>query len=170
MAHILLKLAILRIYRLIYNEEVDLANRFAFIKSHCWSLSLCPYHLHYSCSKLGLKFGNYLVPTSISSSRVILNHSIMASRCVRVPSSSQISAISIIFQEGDGEAVSSGSRKCNCGLDAKLRTSTTVRNPERRFYGCPNFVVNFFKFSTFLQFLHFHLSLISLFNFAKWEC
>ncbi|KAK1575708.1 hypothetical protein Q3G72_007709 [Acer saccharum] len=34
---------------------------------------------------------------------------------------------------GDGEDVSSfGSRKCDCGLDAKLRTSTAVRNPGRR--------------------------------------
>ncbi|KAK3224989.1 hypothetical protein Dsin_004851 [Dipteronia sinensis] len=64
----------------------------------------------------------------------------MASRRVRVPSSSQMSTISASFQEGDGEDVTSGSRKCNCGLAAKLKTSTTVRNPGRRFYGCPNFV------------------------------
>ena len=67
----------------------------------------------------------------------------MASRRVRAPSSSQISTMNASFPDGDGEDVSSsGSRKCNCGLDAKLRTSTTVRNPGRRFYGCPNFVVN----------------------------
>ncbi|KAI9185345.1 hypothetical protein LWI28_006347 [Acer negundo] len=36
------------------------------------------------------------------------------------------------FSEGDSEDVSSSSRKCDCGLDAKLRTSTTVRNPGRR--------------------------------------
>ncbi|KAK1584609.1 hypothetical protein Q3G72_034429 [Acer saccharum] len=65
----------------------------------------------------------------------------MASRRVRVPSSSQFFAMNASFPAGDGEDVSSsGSRKCDCGLDAKLRTSTTIRNPGRRFYGCPNFV------------------------------
>ncbi|KAK4840624.1 hypothetical protein QYF36_014192 [Acer negundo] len=65
----------------------------------------------------------------------------MASRLVRIPSSSQISAMNASFPNGDGEDVSSSSlRKCDCGLDAKLRTSTTVRNPGRRFYGCFNFV------------------------------
>ncbi|KAK0589843.1 hypothetical protein LWI29_019186 [Acer saccharum] len=67
----------------------------------------------------------------------------MTSRRVRVPSSSQISAMNASFPDGDGDGEdvsSSGSRKCDCGLDAKLRTSTTVRNPGRKFYGCPNFV------------------------------
>ncbi|KAI9195800.1 hypothetical protein LWI28_018228 [Acer negundo] len=56
----------------------------------------------------------------------------MASRRVRVPSSSQVSAMNASFSEGDGEVMSSGLRKCDCGLDAKLRTLTTVRNPGRR--------------------------------------
>ncbi|KAK1591200.1 hypothetical protein Q3G72_003801 [Acer saccharum] len=57
----------------------------------------------------------------------------MASRRVRVPSSLQISTMNASFPDGDGEDVSSsGSRKCDCGLDAKLRTSTTVRNLGRR--------------------------------------
>ncbi|KAK2645433.1 hypothetical protein Ddye_020628 [Dipteronia dyeriana] len=51
-----------------------------------------------------------------------------------------MSVISINFQEGDGKDVTFGLRKCNCGLDAKLKTSTAVRNPGRRFYGCPNFM------------------------------
>ncbi|KAK4855592.1 hypothetical protein QYF36_008785 [Acer negundo] len=65
----------------------------------------------------------------------------MASRRVRVPSSSQIFVLNASFMNGDGEDMSySGSRICDCGLNAKLRTSTTVRNLGRRFYGCPNFV------------------------------
>ncbi|KAK1572607.1 hypothetical protein Q3G72_035176 [Acer saccharum] len=44
------------------------------------------------------------------------------------------------FLDGDGEDVSSGWRKSDYGLDAKLRTSTTVRNLGRRFYGWLNFV------------------------------
>ncbi|KAK0597528.1 hypothetical protein LWI29_026214 [Acer saccharum] len=70
----------------------------------------------------------------------------MASRRVRGPSSSQISAMNASVPDGDGEDMSSsGYRKCDCGLDAKLRTSTTVRNPGRRFYGCPNFVNGYVK-------------------------
>ncbi|KAI9200477.1 hypothetical protein LWI28_008644 [Acer negundo] len=56
----------------------------------------------------------------------------MVSRRVRVPSSSQISATNASFPDGDCEDISSGSRKCDCGLDDKLRTSTTVRNPRKR--------------------------------------
>ena len=82
-----------------------------------------------------------------------------------IPSSSQISAMNASFPDGDGEDVSSsGSRKCDCGLDAKLRTSTTVRNPGRRFYGCPNFVVFKFKliFSNFASVSSFQF----VFNFS----
>ncbi|KAK4859609.1 hypothetical protein QYF36_008581 [Acer negundo] len=43
----------------------------------------------------------------------------MVSRRVRVPSSSQISATNASFPDGDGEDMSSGSRKCDYGLEVK---------------------------------------------------
>ena len=59
----------------------------------------------------------------------------MSLRRVRVPSSSQISAILGSLEEEDGEVVNFGLRKCGSGLDAKLRTSMTIRILEEDFVG-----------------------------------